>query len=367
MHILIKPASGNCNMRCNYCFYADETKHRSISDCGIMADHVLQKIIKKVLEAASEECSLTFQGGEPTLAGIRYYEKAVAYVEQYNVNHCRIHYGIQTNGYSLNEQWCLFFTKHHFLVGISLDGYQELHDKYRKDAAGNGTFARVMHSIELLKKYQIPYNILTVVHRETAEEVNKVYNFFHRSGFQYQQYIECLDPLDGARGQQNYSLTPDLYLMFLKGMFRKWYRDMMQGHYVYNRYFENLLLMLQGKEPESCNMRGYCSMQLVVEADGSAYPCDFYALDEWKLGNLADDSIRIIDRKRKELGFIQQSKAIPHECQKCKWYFMCRNGCRRNCELLTKQNRGKNYYCKAYYEFFEYAYKGFLEILYKWT
>ena len=137
---------------------------------------------------------------------------------------------------------------------------------------------------------------------------------------------------------------------------------MKSDHYVYNRYFENLMMILAGQNPESCNLRGFCGPQWVIEADGSVYPCDFYVLDEWKLGNILTDSFEAMELVRQKSGFVEQSKPIPKECLKCKWIMLCRNGCRRNRELMADGTTGKNYFCSAYYNFLEYAAPKLLEL-----
>lgn len=362
--LLIKPASGNCNMRCKYCFYVDEMNNRSIQSHGMMNDDTLYAMLKKGFEEAENTLILAFQGGEPTLVGLPYFKKMISYVEELNQNHIQVHYSIQTNGYKLDEEWVKFFKAYHFLVGVSLDGNQELHDKYRIDAHGEGTFHKVMNSIHLLEKYEVDFNILTVIHGDTTKQVNQIYNFFKRNQFGFQQYIECLDPLGEEQGKQEYSLTPTIYGEFLIALFKKYYRDMSKGTYVYIRYFENLMGIMMRQQPESCATNGRCGEYLTVEADGSVYPCDFYVLDEWKLGNFNTDSIQQMQEKREALNFIKMSYFIPDTCKECKWFPLCRNGCRRNCEPTTKDERQRNYYCESYKMFFEYAYP-YIEDLYK--
>ncbi len=364
LSLLIKPASGNCNMRCKYCFYIDEMNKRDLPSYGMMSEETLYQVISKSLAYAQGQCTIAFQGGEPTLAGVAFYEKVVQFVETCNVNACTVHYAIQTNGYCLEPEWFPFLKKHKFLVGVSLDGPEEIHDQYRVDAKGNGTFHRVMETIQQLKEYEIDFNILTVVHAETVSKVNQLYNFFKRNQLPYQQYIECLDPIGEVPGQQPYSLTPELYGTFLIALFKKWYKDMAAGTYVYNRYFENLLGILVRKQPESCAMSGRCGDYLTVEADGSVYPCDFYVLDEWKMGNFCSDTILEMTQRRGELQFVEASIPVPASCKACKWYPLCRNGCRRNCEPSTTEQRAVNYFCSAYKQFFDYAYP-YLEDLLK--
>jgi len=350
-------------MRCKYCFYADEQENRTIPSYGIMSRETMHILVDKAMEYADYECSLAFQGGEPTVAGLNFFRDVVDYVSHHpNPKKLRIHYAIQTNGYVIDEEWAAFLGENHFLVGVSLDGTKEIHDRYRRDAAGNGTYNRVMDAIRLLEKYKVEYNILTVVTAATARSGQKVYNFFKKNRMGYQQYIECLDPIGEEPGHQEYSLTPERYEKFLKSIFDAWYLDWKQGIYVYNRYFENLMMILDGQMPESCNMRGTCGKQWVAEADGSIYPCDFYALDEWRMGNIKEDSFEAMEQKREVLGFVAWSRQVHDDCKTCKWFGLCRNGCRRNREPVTADSTGKNYFCSAYKNFFEYAYPRLVEV-----
>ena len=363
LNLLIKPASGSCNMRCRYCFYADEGKNREQATYGIMSEETMHAMVDRAMKFADRECMMMFQGGEPTLAGLSFFRSLVEYLSAHpNPKNIRVRYAIQTNGYVIDKEWAAFLAKHRFLVGISLDGGKEVHDRYRVDVQGKGTYNRVMSTIRLLEKYRVEYNILTVVTATTARSGRKIYEFFKKNGFGWQQYIECLDPIGEIPGNQEFSLTPQRLEQFLKDVFDAWYLDWKSGRYVYNRYFENLLMILNRQMPENCSMRGTCGKQWVVEADGSVYPCDFYALDEWKLGNLNTDDFEQMDKMRETLGFIKWSEQVPDECRTCSWYGLCRNGCRRNREPVTAQSTNVNYFCSAYKHFFEYAYPRLFEI-----
>lgn len=356
LSILIKPVSGSCNMNCSYCFYTDEIQNREIACTGMMSKDTMHKLVDQAFDYADFDCTFAFQGGEPTLAGLEFFEVFSSYVNNHpNPKHLNVHYAFQTNGLLIDAAWAEWFAKNQVLVGISLDGPKSIHDRYRKDHQGNGTFDRVMAAIDLLKQYKVDYNILCVVHGASAYKAKKIYEFYRKNDMNYHQYIECLDPLEAARGSFEYSLTPARYETFLKDLFDVWYEDMVSGHYVYNRYFENLMMILIGQGPESCNMRGFCGPQWVIEADGSVYPCDFYVLDEWKLGNILNDSLKDMEIVRQKSGFIDQSKPIPEECRSCKWLMLCRNGCRRNRGINGMQVDGKNYFCTAYKGFLEYA------------
>lgn len=352
--ILLKPASGSCNMRCRYCFYADEMAKRETPNFGMMQLATLQAVLEKLLAETTHSCTIAFQGGEPTLAGLSFFQKAVELCKKLNVHGCEIHFAIQTNGLLIDKEWCRFFSENHFLVGVSLDGPKDLHDANRPDCAGKGTYSRVMHALQLLQSHGVETNVLTVLTADTAKSYRRTYNFFCRSGLEYQQYIPCLDALGEPRGTNPWSLTPAGFEQYLKTAFDCWYQDAMNGHKRSHRYFDNLLLMMNGQMPETCGMMGICSMQYVVEADGSVYPCDFYMTDAYKLGNLTTDTIEQIEAKHREIRFVDESCTLDENCRNCRWGTLCRGGCRRDRDY-GPDGLGRNYYCTAYKNFFDYA------------
>lgn len=361
LNLLIKPASGLCNMRCGYCFYADVTDNREVESYGIMSVQTMDAVVKNALEAATHECTIAFQGGEPTLAGLDFFREAVQSVKRHNTRRLKINYALQTNGYLIDDDWASFFGENRFLIGVSLDGNKSCHDRYRLDVHGKGTYGVVTHAIKLLERHGVEYNLLTVVNAATARSIGSIYGFYKRSGYRYQQYIPCLDPFGEERGQRDYSLTPERYAYFLKTLFDCWYQDIKRGEQVYNRYFENLVGMLAGYPPESCGMMGVCTHQLVVEADGGVYPCDFYVLDEYRLGNFATESLAQLEQRRDELGFIAQSAVRHPQCEGCRWFPLCRGGCRRD-RQKADGSLGLNYYCDAYRDFFEHSYSRLAEL-----
>lgn len=355
VHLLLKPASGMCNMRCRYCFYADVTSKRETPNYGFMSRETLSTVLEHALDGAARECTLAFQGGEPTLAGLDFFRFAVAEAHRLNRNHCRLDFALQTNGLAIDDDWASFFREHHFLIGVSLDGTREVHDANRVDAAGKGTFGRVVHALDLLDAHGVDYNILTVVTKNTVRNYRAIHNFFKKRGYHYQQFIPCLDPLEAERGAEVWSLTPQLYGKYLKQAFDLWYEEAMAGEKQYHRYFDNLLCILNGQLPEACGMAGQCGIQYVVEADGSTYPCDFYMLDSYRIGNLKEDTLAQVDARRSRIGFIEESLPVEDTCKACRWYALCRGGCRRDRDYFGS-GIGSNYFCEAYKEFFGYAY-----------
>ena len=359
--LLIKPASGLCNMRCKYCFYTDETENRETPLMGIMSRDTMHTLVDKAMDYAEGSCAFVFQGGEPSLAGLDFFRDLTDYVSRHpNPKGVAVSYCFQTNGYALNDDWGKWFADNKVLVGISLDGPKDIHDRYRVDTAGKGTFNKVMQSIRMLERHGVDFNILTVVSAANARRGQQVYEFFKKQDFRWQQYIECLDPIGEVQGSNEFSLTPERYEAFLKARFDAWYRDMMAGRYVFDRYFENLLMLISGQQPEACSLRGVCQSQWVIEADGSVYPCDFYALDQWYLGNINTHSFPQLEQARMKSGFIQMSAQLHPDCRKCKWLRLCRGGCRRNREPNAM---GKNHFCTAYAGFLDYAFPRLCQVL----
>ena len=354
-NILLKPASGDCNLRCKYCFYCDEMHHRENSTYGRMSLETLEAVIARAMAESEGQCTFGFQGGEPTLAGLAFFERVVALQQQYSRPGLQVYNALQTNGMLLDDHWAAFLGRNKFLVGLSLDGDESLHNLYRVDAAGRGTFAQVEAAAELLQRHGVEFNILTVVTAQTAKHIRRIYRYFQRKGFVYQQYIPCLDPLEAARGSQKYSLTPQLYGRFLITLFDLWYEDRMAGRFVYNRYFDNLLGICIGRQLEACGMLGHCGIQYAVEADGSVYPCDFYMLDGYCIGNFRENTLAEMDAKRLEIGFLQKSAQIHGDCRRCQWAPLCRGGCRRDRPELSGDILGKNYFCHAFQIFFTHA------------
>ncbi|HHU48901.1 MAG TPA: SPASM domain-containing protein, partial [Clostridiales bacterium] len=265
-------------------------------------------------------------------------------------------------GMIIDDKWAEFLKNNNFLVGLSLDGTKEIHDSGRVDYSGKGTFNSVMKTVDLLDNYNVEYNILTVVNSMVARLIKKIYNFYKKSGFKYIQFIPCLDPLSEKPGGYSHSLSPDRFAYFLKTLFDAWYKDIKSGIRISIRYFDNLISMLMGYTPEKCGMTGVCSIQYVVESNGGVYPCDFYVIDRWYLGNLRDKSFAEIGYSETAKEFVNVSRHIDPKCKECKWLNLCRGGCRRHREPFIADMPGLNYFCPSYMEFLEYASPRLIEL-----
>ena len=355
LNFLIKPASGLCNMRCRYCFYEDEAANRAEASAGRMSRETADRLIEETFAALEPRGRVTFafQGGEPTLAGLDYFRHFVARVAQCNTKRVQVDYAIQTNGLALDEEWADFFAAHRFLVGVSIDGTKTIHEQLRPDAAGRSTWNRVTRNLALLQKKKVETNILCVVTRPCAKSPVKVYHALQKLGGRFLQFIPCLDPLGAPRGSMEYSLTPELYADFLCGLFDEWYLDWKNGRYTSVRLFDDYVHLAMGMPSGTCATSGSCGSYLVVEGDGTLYPCDFYCLDEWKLGRLGEQGLEQFLSCEKAQAFLAQGEQPPAECAECPCRSLCFGGCKR--DWYTDESGTHNYFCPAFRRFFAYA------------
>jgi len=348
---MLKPASSACNLRCTYCFYREESDSRTCPDRGIMTEDTAKTVIRKVLDyaghAPDSRVSFAFQGGEPTLAGLPFFRNFVRMVRQENKFHIPVEFSLQTNGTTLDEPFAAFFAQEHFLVGLSLDGIRMVHDRFRTDAKGTGTYDAVSRAVQILRAHAVQYNILCVVTDELCEHGDAVWKALREH--RYLQFIPCLPPLTDTI--PSFAPKQEHYAAFLGAIFRGYYRDFRAGAPVSVRTFDNWLNLLLRCPPESCAMCGVCMPSLVIESDGDAYPCDFYALDDCLLGNLNDSNTAIADllRSPQMQAFLSASHAIPDACRRCRYYPLCRNGCKRERTLPD----GRTQHCTSFRRFFD--------------
>ena len=360
LNLLIKPASSKCNINCKYCFYHDSAKNRETKDYGIMTHEVLETLVKRAFENESEVINFSFQGGEPTLAKIDYFYKMHELIEKYNNKKISTQFSLQTNGILINDEWSKLFKEYDYLIGLSLDGHEKLHNSNRQKKEGEATFIEVMRGVEYFRKHEVTFNILTVVTKDTTFNIDEMMTFFESENLKYLQFIPCLDPLklENKKNDLNdYYLNNDLYFNFLTKAFEYYKNYFLEKNYVSMRYFDNLMNIFSGKYPEACGMLGQCSIQNIIEADGSLYVCDFYVLDEYKLGNIKTSSFNEMKLNPVAKSFIEDSTITPTKCKACKYINVCyKGGCKRYRVFSEKKKYYINKFCKAYYQFFEAHY-----------
>ena len=348
LSLLIKPVSGACNMRCEYCFYRDVMARREQGMLPRMTPETLENLVRRAFVYAEGSVSFAFQGGEPTLIGAEYFETLIRLQKKYNTRHIAVHNAVQTNGLELSGELIDLFSREHFLVGVSLDGDQVHHDLHRVDHDGRPTYERVLQNIRRLQEKNVDFNILCVVTEPLAAHGRDVMDAL--GDFPFLQFIPCLDDLDGSKGA--HSLTAEGYCRFLCDTFDAYYEGFTTGGLVSVRNFDNYLSMLLGAPPESCAMAGRCGLYYLIESDGSVYPCDFYVLDEWRMGNINRDGFVKLAKSEVGKRFRERSFPVPDSCRDCRWYFLCRNGCCRE-----REENGVNKWCRCYSRFFDYAYE----------
>jgi len=342
--LLVKPASGLCNLSCAYCFY------RRVQ--GIypemptkMSRPAAEEVIRKTLLTNTPHNSFCWQGGEPTLMGLDFFRNVVAFQKKYARSGQVIENSIQTNGLLLDDQWCEFLRQENFLVGISLDGPAPIHDFYRKDSAQKGTFAEVMRSIELMKKHDVQFNILCLLTDRNIKSPVELYNFFRSQNFKFLQFINCFEH-DGTSGAlKSFSVrgeeTGDFYIKLFDEWFQKDFFD------VSIRFFEDILLYLVDGVKASCCYNKACNSYLVVEHNGDCYPCDFFVFEEWKIGNLIKSDIQTIMNSPLRSRFASLKADLPEACRECRIAPFCKGDCTRFRHLPENGYKNISEYCTA--------------------
>ena len=342
--VMIKPSSSLCNLKCKYCFYSSLSMERAEYSKGFMSLDTAEHIIKSAVEyTKGTEIIFTFQGGEPMLSGIDFYKSFAELFRKHNIYHSKVTYCLQTNGTLINEEWCVFFKENNFFLGVSLDG-NEKQNAYRVYPDGSSSFTDVLNGIEMLKRYGVQFNVLSVVTKQLANSIRDNYKFMKKNDIYNFQYINCLKPFHEPFEDDLY-MNDDDYSAFLEKAFRLYYNDNRMGSRISVRSFDNYLLLLRGGNAEQCGMNGFCSTQFVVEGDGTVYPCDFYCTDEWELGNINHTSFLEMNKSKKAKGFISESFDIDAECKKCAYFALCRGG---GC----KRSRQDHNACSVYKKFF---------------
>jgi len=360
--VLMKPVSADCNLECAYCFYHGRPTdpYRSVPGLHLMSLDVLTAFLRQYMPLAGPNPSFGWQGGEPTLAGLDFFRQVVRLQRRFGVSGQTVGNGLQTNGLLITREWASFLAQYNFLVGVSLDGPQEVHDRYRRNASGHGSWQRVMDAIGLLREYEVAFNILAVVNELTAQRPTEIYSFLRDRGFDFMQFIPCVerDPQSGETAP--FSVRPQQYGDFLCQLFDLWWNDGEPDASL--RTFENVLAAYLGEEPESCEHRERCDSYVVIEYNGDVYPCDFFVTETWWLGNLVETPLAEIANGHKAEEFSQIKEGPYAECDTCPWDFICHHGCSR-LRLSSHGRFSRHYYlCPALKQLYAYTDKRFREL-----
>ncbi|WP_445491810.1 anaerobic sulfatase maturase [Niallia sp. 03133] len=312
---------------------------------------MLEKFIKEYLEVSNGMAAFVWQGGKPLLAGLDFFEKIVQLQKKYAEPNMRISNSVQTNATLINREWADFFKKHDFLIGVSLDGPQHIHDRRRVTGSGKGSFNQVMRGVAYLREKKVSFNILSVIHEDNVSKARDLLDFYNEQCFDYVQFIPCMD----FRAQETeksgkYLITAEEYGQFLCESFDYWFNDGNPRMSV--RFFDNLLDMYLHQSAELCIHRETCPKMLILEQNGDAYPCDFFIHDDYKLGNVGTDSLENILNHPKYEAFLNLKPSLPDKCKKCEYLNFCHGGCPRS---RSNQGTDVDYFCESYKMLYQYA------------
>ncbi len=361
--LLIKPAGPDCNLDCTYCFYLVKEElfgpgaHR-------MSLETLQAIIRQAMEEGGPQITFAWQGGEPTLMGMPWFQKAIEFQERYGAGKT-VGNGLQTNGLLLDSTWARFLHERQFLVGLSIDGPAHVHDRYRIMRGGKGSFKTVAEKARLLLGEGVLTNALSVVTDYSAEYPEEIYAFLKELGFRFMQFIPCVersahDPSELAP----YSVSADAYGRFLVRIFDLWLDDFADGAPTTSvRYFDSVFHKYVGHSAPECTLGRTCGTYLVVEYNGDAYSCDFYVEPRWRLGNVVTDSFSVMLNSELQTQFGEWKADLPAKCRACRWLRNCRGGCTKE---RNPRGADPSHFCRAYELFFEHADAKLVDLALRW-
>lgn len=349
--LLIKPAGPDCNLNCEYCFYLKK-KELFLKKNHLMDIKTLKIMVKQALDQNNSEVHFAWQGGEPTLMGLEFFNESIRLQKKWGKGK-KITNSLQTNGILIDEKWADFFKQHDFLIGLSLDGPEFVHNYYRKNRKGEGSFKKSLSAAKMLLKKGVAVNALTVISDYSAKYPKQIYKFLKELGLNYMQFIPCVE-WDPKKNQiASFSVDPKQYGEFLKDIFDLWWEDFKGGRpTTFIRYFESLFFICVGIIPPMCTLQSRCGNYLVVEHNGNVYSCDFYVDPQNFLGNIHDLNLFDMLNSPKHTVFGEQKGELTEACCQCKWLKFCQGGCTK--DRINKDQ--VSYLCSSYRTFLEYAY-----------
>ena len=360
--IMLKPVGSQCNLRCEYCYYLETSQYFPETGHPVMTNELLDDAVRQYIEAnPGSVVQFTWHGGEPTLAGLDFYRKVVEFQKKYLPDGRECWNNLQTNGILLDNEWCAFLAENHFDVGLSLDGTQWLHDAYRKDRGGNGTYERVAASAARLMAHGIRPDLLCTVTSRSAREPRTVYNELKRLNTGWIQFIPIVRRLpDGTVSED--SVTPEGYGRFLCEIFDEWSLNDI-GHTDVQLFAETARVW-SGGSATLCWMASTCGRAVIVERDGGIYSCDHFVSPDYFLGNINETPLaELVDDERQIRFGDDKRDLLPESCRACPWLGVCAGGCPKDRFSVSKDGKsGLNYLCDGLKTFFAYAREPLTEI-----
>ncbi len=373
LHMVAKPMGPACNLACEYCFYLEKKALFPEGENFRMSDEILAAFISNYIRSQpTPVVEFVWQGGEPTLMGLDFFRKVVREQKPY-AGEKTITNSLQTNGTLLTDEWCAFLKENNFMVGISLDGPREIHDTYRRDRSGRGTFDAVMRGLKLLQKHGVEYNVLASIARETAKRPLDVYSFLKNEGVTFIQFTPVIERVPDETSRQSglslagpaaldreekqtevtpWTVLPEDYGDFLIAVYEEWVRHDVGTVFVMN--FEWALNAWIGNPSPVCIHAQQCGRSMVIEHNGDVYACDHFVYRPYKLGNITHDSLADMAEKSLDTGFgIMKETALTGWCRDCPVLKACQGGCPKHRFMMAPTGEpGLHYLCEGYRKFF---------------
>lgn len=359
IYVMLKPAGARCNLSCRYCYYLEKSQLYAGTRQHVMSDSLLEEFTRQYIAMQPQrEVLFTWHGGETMLRPLSFYQNAIALQQRYAGRHV-IDNCIQTNGTLLTDEWCRFLHDNGWLVGLSIDGPQPLHDAYRKDRRGGGTHHQVMRAIEMLDRYGVMWNVMAVVNHLNADHPREFYRFFRNIGCRFIQFTPIVETIGRPQGSEPpvmtpESVTPRQWGDFLCAVFDEWVREDVGEYSV--QIFESTLANYMGIEPGVCSLARKCGHALVMEFNGDVYSCDHFVFPEHRLGNMLEQPLHELVYSAQQNVFRSLKTTLPQQCQTCPYEFACHGECPKNRLLHTADGEpGLNYLCQGYRQFFAHT------------
>lgn len=353
LYVMLKPVGAVCNLRCKYCYYLEKKDLYPDARNFVMSEELLEEFIKQYIGAQTmSQVLFTWHGGETLMRNISFYKKAVALQKKYGIGRS-ISNCLQTNGTLLTDEWCRFFKENNFLIGISVDGPQHCHDKYRRTFDNRPSFYQVMKGVELLKRHGVEFNIMGVVNDYNSDYPLQFYHFFKSIDCHYIQFAPIVEQIDGKPARWN--VRSRAWGDFLIAIFDEWVRNDVGNYYI--QYFDSTLANWVGQEPGVCTLAKTCGQAGVMEFNGDVYSCDHMVYPQYKLGNIKTNTLTQMMYSRQQQQFGNDKyDALPAQCRSCNYLFACNGECPKNRIIQTIDGEsGLNYLCQGYYKFFNHV------------